>query len=336
MSLSTEDLIHLPYDDSLTLAGATYTCRSLHHPPNLLRRVSPHHLRRTVVSIASELAMRRWLETEGVTYGLIRDRPLTHPERYKISIGGRRLIVRTTFISAQRHLRRLHREHSWLLLLEALIPKDHLESSAVTPGDPYVFIFITGFETRSRNDLQRAVAASRPTYLIAIPPERIWRQPRPPRPLGKLVLKSANPQPVDIELGGQLADLTFHSQHITLPPHQRIEAPTELAALHFIHPTRPPTGALAAHCPALQRTWVIGSNNWDNIWIYGQEVILVGWITKAMVKQQAQLMLAGNRTQLGWRTQRDYRYLPISRLRSMHELVDRILLSLKPPPSHSC
>jgi len=324
MSLKPQDLIRLPYDDSLTLAGVTYACRSMHYCQSPNRRVSAHRIRRSVATVAAELAFRRWLDSEDVPYGLIQATPFTRPNHYTITVGGRRLDVRLIFITSRQQIRRLRQDPSWLLQIEALIPIDQLTSDFLSRGDPYAFVIIAGLETRTQAELQRALAAAQPSFLIAIPPVRAWRQIQPKRSLGQLMLRNNDPQSIDIELGGQLADRRLISERLTLLPGQQTELPIDLASVLYIHSTRPLAGIINVHSPTLRRTWSVGPQSWSNIWIYGLEVFLAGWCTKRAFQSRAHFLPAGSQTRLGRRTRNDSRALPISQLRPIRELVERI------------
>ena len=324
MSLKPQDLIRLPYDDSLTSAGVTYACRSMHYSHSASRHVSAQRIRRNVAAVAAELAFRRWLDAEDVPYGLIQATPFTRPNHYTITIGGRRLDVRSIFITSRRQIRRLRKDPSWLLEIEALIPIDHLASDFLSTGDPYAFVIIAGLETRTQSELLRALAAAQPSFLIAVPPDRAWRQIRHQRSLGHLMLRNNDLQSIDLELGGQLADRRLISERLTLLPGQQTELPIDLASVLYIHSIRPLTGMINIHSPTLRRTWSVGPQSWFNIWIYGLEVFLAGWCTKRAFQGRAHFLSAGSQTHLGRRTRNDCRALLISQLRPIRELVDRI------------
>ena len=324
MSLKPQDLIRLPYDDSLTSAGVTYACRSMHYSHSTSRRVSGHRIRRSVASVAAELAFRRWLDAEDVPYRLIQATPFTRPNHYTLTVGGRRLDVRSIFITSRRQIRRLRQDPSWLLKIEALIPIDHLASDFLSAGDPYTFVIIAGLETRTQAELQWALAAAQPSFLLAIPPDHAWRQIQPQRSLGKLMLRNNDPQSIDIEFCGQHADHHLISERLTLLPGQQTELPIDLASLLYIHSTHPLVGIINVHSPTLRRTWSVGPQSWSNIWIYGLEVFLAGWCTKRAFQRSSQFLPAGSQTRLGRHTRNDNRALPISQLRPIRELVDII------------
>jgi hypothetical protein len=325
MSISEHDLIRIPYDDSLSLAGAIYACRSLHYGYKRLGHASPHQLRRMVATVASELALRRWLDAESVPYNLIETTPFTRPQYLTLTLGGRRLDCRSALITSRHRIRRIRRNPSWLLEFEALIPVEQLASETLNEGDPFAFIFLIGLETRTRADLGRAIAASQPTYLIATPPSKTWRQPDTKQPpLGQLELQSTDPNYVEIEIVGQHTDNTLQAMRTVIYPDRPTKFPSDLTSLTYVHSTRLPTGTISIYSPVLNDTWEVGGHNWFNVWIYGQEVILAGWCTKSYFRRHALFLPERNRTHLGWRLREDHYFLSTSHLRPMRELAERI------------
>ena len=69
--LSPAQVLRLPYDPSLTLAGIEYAKKSLHYTYNRMGLDSAARLRKIVAGVAVELAFRRWLEAQAVPYDLL-------------------------------------------------------------------------------------------------------------------------------------------------------------------------------------------------------------------------------------------------------------------------
>jgi hypothetical protein len=276
-----------------------------------------------VASIAAELALRRWLEAEGLVYNLISTMPFTQPDRLTVTIGGRRMEVLSTFINARHHIRRLRRNPSWLLEAQVDIPLDQLSSEHLAGGDLYVFVFLLGLETRSRADMARALAAHQSIFLIATPPSREWRTGGAQRNLGLLDINNHTSESIDLELGGQLAGRQFHLERLTLAAGQIVTLPHEFASLNFLHPERSPSGAIVVHGHELDMSWSVDREAWTNIWIYGLEILLAGWCTKGMFSRDSRLMPSRARTWLGRRSLTDSRAMPITQLKPMAEMVKR-------------
>jgi hypothetical protein len=324
MSIDTSDLIHIPYDASLSLAGAIYACRTLQHMLPRLGRLSPHQMRRTSVNIAAHLALRRWLESTDVPYDLIQASPITQPERPALVVGGRRVYIQNTFIPSKHHIRRLRRNLSWLLEMNAILPEDQLALEDLGEGDLLVFAFITGLETRSRAGLQRALAAQQTSYLIAIPARIWWQREKDAQPLGPLIVDSADPTTLNLEYGATLFDNRYRVEQLSIPPMQQSMTPHHLSSLFYIHSSNLPEGDLSIRCPSLDQNWVVASNDWANIWVYGIEITFAGWSTKGAFRKSTQRFPRGTRTQIGHRTRVDSRAKAVSQLRPLLEIVHRI------------
>jgi hypothetical protein len=324
MSLRAEDLIHLPYDRGLTQAGIAYATRWLLLTGGQAARVTVQRLRRMGAGVAAEMAFRRWLEAEDVAYGLVPAAPITMPERRAITLGGRRIDLHTQVITSRRHIDRLHRTPGWLLQAEALVPDDFLLSDRLGEGDLYIFIFLTGLETRTRLALRRALASGRPSYPIAIPPGHAWAHPRSWHSLGLLALEADAPHPWEVEVGGQTGDRQPLRQRVRVRRGGRGELSRELYTLQFLHSQEPPAGTLRVFSPALRRTWSVLPSQWENAWFYGLEIVLTGWLTKGAFRRKAHRMPGGTRTRLDRRLRGDHRAVPITGLKPMQKLVERL------------
>lgn len=109
MSIGAYELISIPYDDSLTFAGAIHACRTLYHSYKRLGRISAHRLRRIFVNVAAEFALHRWSDYENVSYTLFEATPFTRPNYLTLALGGRRLDSRSTFATSLQLIRRVRR-----------------------------------------------------------------------------------------------------------------------------------------------------------------------------------------------------------------------------------
>jgi hypothetical protein len=324
MSIDTSDLIHIPYDASLSLAGATFACRTLQHMLTRLGRVSPHRMRRTSVNIAAHLALRRWLESAEVPYDLFQASPITQPERPALVVGGRRVHIQNTFIPSKHHIRRLQRNPSWLLEMNATLPDDQLALEDLGEGDLFVFAFITGLETRNQAGLRRALAAQQTSYLVSIPARVWWQRKKDGLPLGPLTVKSSNPATLILEYGASLSDNRYRVEQLSIPPMQQSTTSHHLVSLFHIYASQLPEGDLSIHCPSFTQSWVIEPDDWANIWVYGIEIIFVGWTTKGAFRKSARRFPRGTRTQIGRRTRVDSHAKPVPQLRPLLEIAQRI------------
>src|SRR5260221_13058090 len=132
-------------------------------------------LRKIVAGVAVELAFRRWLQAQAVPFDLLGATHFTEKDKYDLRLGGRRCDVKSFLISDRTQIATLRRDPAWLNAAEALVPEDQLQSDRLEEQDIYLFGFLAGLETRSAADLDKALRAEQPVYLIHTLSQPRWR-----------------------------------------------------------------------------------------------------------------------------------------------------------------
>jgi len=151
--LSPADFIHLPYTHDLTPAGIAYTCRWLVYSPDRTGKPTIQHLRSLVADAAVELAFRRYLAGQEVPYQNLGAAPFSDPNRYDISLGGRRIKFHTSLITQKPTIRQVRKDPASLLHTSVLTPGDSSASEPLAGQDLYLFAFVTALVTANRVDL---------------------------------------------------------------------------------------------------------------------------------------------------------------------------------------
>src|SRR3989304_3317594 len=80
-------------------------------------------------------------------------------------------------------------------------------------------------------------------------------------------------------------------------------------------------GAVGGHSPTLRETLLIEPADWTNIWVYGLEIFIAGWLTKAEFRARGRKLPRGSPVKLYARTQTDNRAAPVRDLRPLDDLV---------------
>jgi hypothetical protein len=322
--LSPADLLRLPYDDSLTLAGIEYAKKSLHYTYNRMGLRPAARLRKIVAGVAVELRFRRWLDAQALPYDLLGATPFTEKDRYDLCLGGRRCDVKSFLISDVRSRAELRRDPAWLMDAAALVPEDQFESSSLGENDLYLFGFLAARETRQRADLEKAVTAGQPVCLLYTPLEAAWLGRGMWQPLGRLVLKSSLARPIAVEVGGQDQNRAVVVERLTLPPRTRLETRHTFYSLLYLRVPRLPDALLGVRSPALRLTRLVAPADWFNIWVYGEEVFMAGWLTKGEFRALGRRLPAGRAVKQYPHTQVDNRMVPVNELRPIRELAQLI------------
>jgi len=279
--LSPADLLRLPYTPDLTEGGIAYALLSLPY-----KNLSYDQLRQRVAGAVVELAFRRYLSQQGIPFETTAATPFTDPARYDVLLGGHRCDVKSQLISDRRKIFELRRDPNALLKASALIPIEPVIGDGFSDHDLFVFAFLLGLTATSSSDLKKTVGANQPNYLIHIMPQ-IWRNPQRWIPLGALVLKSESASGMLIEISGQDQGRKNLTRLVTLPPKTRITLDEPFYSITSLHVKNIPTARVGIHSPAHKEIHLIPPLDWKNIWVYGLDITLAGFMSRGEFRQHA-------------------------------------------------
>jgi hypothetical protein len=236
-----------------------------------------------VAGAAVELAFRRYLSNQKIPFEVRSALPFTEHERYDVVLSGRRCEIKSFLISHRQQISQVQRDPQLLLRAPALIASDGHAAEGHSPRDLYLFAFLMG----------QAAETGEPHYLIHLMPEA-WNRPSKWNPLGELVLKSDSEQTQTLEIGGQDEGRVMHSCMIELPPRTRVEIENGFFSLAYVHTKSAPSARIGIHSPIRRETHIIGVRDWGNIWIYGMDILLAGYITHEEFSRRASFIPAGS------------------------------------------
>ncbi len=321
--LTPSSFLRLSFSPDLIQGGIAYAVRSLPYTYNRMGGSPYDRLRRIAAGVAVELAFRRYLAHHDIPYDLQGWTPFTQPDRYDLSLGGHRCDLKSFLITRRAQIRRIRRDPSLLLDAPALVPVDQDAAEGRRDDDLYLFAFVAALVAASRRDMQRAQAAGQPLYLLHAL-SKPWANPYLWAPLGPLALKSDCETSMVVEIGGQLEDRSYATETVHLPPRTRVEAGTPFFSITSLHVDRLPSGRIALRSPLRSQTYVIAPYEWGNIWIYGMDIFLTGWILRREFRLRARVIPAGMRVFQYDRTQVKNLAVDVRRLHSLHDLFERV------------
>jgi hypothetical protein len=320
--ISPADFIRLPYTPDLTTAGAAYACRSLAHTYDRMGGGEFKRLRRIAAGIAVELAFRRHLGAGGVPFDTLGATPFTDPDKYDIALGGRKCDVKSYLIYHKGRIREMSADPARLLNAEALVPVDQVNSDHLPDDGLYVFGFLAALVTDTQADLARAVAAEQPILMIHPMPGK-WAHPPHWQTLGELAAKTDAPAGMRLEIGGQDSAHKFASLPVALPPGTRVSAGAGWHAVSYLASRELPAGTVGIHSPTLGETHLAQAGEWGNIWLYGMEMILTGYIKRGEFRRRARRLPAGARVFQYPQTRTENFCLPMKELYPLPALFTR-------------
>jgi hypothetical protein len=321
--ISPSDLLHLPYTRDLTEAGIAYAVRSLAYAYNRMGGSLYESLRRIVAGVAVELVFRRYLSEQDIPYDVKGATPFTDPSKYDVSLGGRRCDIKSILITDRAHISTMQRCPNIVLQAPALVPSDQHAGDGHLDSDLYVFAFLPGLISTSQDDLKRVIAAHLPHYLIHAMPES-WARPSKWNPLGRLVLKSESEETQIVEIGGQDEGREMRSRRVEVLPRTRVELENGFFSVSYLHIKSRPNARIGSHSPTCNETYLIGGRDWSNIWVYGMDILLTGYLTREEFSRRASPVQAGRRVFQYNQTRTKNLAVPVSDLKPLCELFEKV------------
>ncbi len=281
--LSPEEILSLPYSPEFTEAGVAYLSQIMQDFAG--GDWSVERLQALVAAKAVELAFRRLLNERAVPHELADPASINQSNQLDVLLGGRRcrvlggLISRREDIQAARHTPQL-------LELDAHAPEEEILQHPLGDEDVLVFGLAAGLVTRGKDDLQLAQSAGEPTFLAHRMPDA-WARPKLWNSLGTLAFKSEAEEPIALEVGGQDKGRAFKRNSFEFLPKQRLEGADDFYSLTYLRANSLPSGRVGVHSLVLNDTHIIQPHEWDNLWLYGMRVFLLGYMTRGEFGRQA-------------------------------------------------
>ena len=321
--VSVSDLLHLPYTRDLTEGGIAYALRSLPYTYNRAGSSPYDRLRRVVVGAAVELAFRRYLSEHDIPFDVKGAMPFTDPDRYDVSLGGRRCEIKSFLVTYREQIHEIRRNPHVVLKAPALVESDKNAGDGYSNQDLYLFAFLSGLIAASQDDMKKVIDTEQPHYLIHVMPDS-WTRPFTWSPLGALALKSDSEKTQLVEIGGQDERREMRSCLVEIPPRRRIQIEDGFFSLTYIHIKTAADARIGIHSPTRAETYIIGAPDWGNIWVYGMDILLAGYLTREEFNRRASFIQAGARVFQYNKTRTKSLAVPVSDLKPLSELFERV------------
>jgi len=116
----------------------------------------------------------------------------------------------------------------------------------------------------------------------------------------------------------------MRSRRVEIPPRTRVELGNEFFSVSYIHIKSMPSSRLGIHSPTRKETYLIGGMDWGNIWVYGMEVLLAGYLTREEFSRRASPIRASARVFQYDQTRTKNLAVPVSDLKPLSELFQRV------------
>ena len=150
---------------------------------------------------------------------------------------------------------------------------------------------------------------------------KAWTSPRPWIPMTPLALKAESDPRVVLELGGQDEAGEFLTSSVELRPRQRIEIHEGFYSLTHLHATSRPAGTIGVSRMARRQPHLVRPGDWGDLWIRGQDILLLGWMRHDEFRLRAEVIPAGSRVFQFRRTRAKNFAVPVAALKPMQRLI---------------
>jgi hypothetical protein len=321
--IGINDFIRLPYTPDLTEGGIAYALRSLPYTFDRGGSSTYERLRRAVAGVAVELAFRRYLSQENIPFEVTGALPFTEPDRYDVTLGGRRCDIKSFLILHRDQISEMHRNPDVMLNAPALVPSDQHAADGYVDSDLYLFAFITGLIAASLADLKKTVGTGQPIYLVHTLPKE-WSRPLNWNPLGPLTLKSESEEELLVEISGQNKGREFLTRTLSLPPKTKVVVDDPFYSLATVHIRRLPDARVGIQSAARKELYLITPLDWGNIWVYGMDIYLAGYISRDEFRRHASMIAPNSRVFQYSHTHVKNLAVPVSDLNPLNELFEKV------------
>ena len=319
--VSKSDFVTIPFNPDMTLAGIKYTCRSLTNERDQFRNSHINKLRETIAKNVVKLGFKRYLDQTNTPYEMMRSTPFSDPEHYDIVIGGRRCEINVILITDKRQIRSIRAEPHLLLQTQTLIPIDKLSGGELFAKDVLIFIFLTALITPNRRTIEKANAAGQPLYMFNMFP-RNWAIPVRWDSLGTILVESNMENTIQLEFGGFNIDRQFQSERFILNPRDKVDLKHNFYTLSYIHTPNLPDDAIRVYSTFLKETYLVSPHTWTNLWIYGMDIIIGGYVTRVEYQKNARRISKNSRKIPSSCASKEIFTLPIHKLHSIMYLFE--------------
>jgi len=98
-----------------------------------------------------------------------------------------------------------------------------------------------------------------------------------------------------LELGGEIGSRDFHQTRVRLTSGERKVIDAPFHSLSYVRAAERPRGRIGIRSAAQRDTQLINPTDWQNVWLEGREICLLGWITREEFSIRARQIRVGAR-----------------------------------------
>jgi hypothetical protein len=116
----------------------------------------------------------------------------------------------------------------------------------------------------------------------------------------------------------------MRSHTVELPPRTRLEIQNGFFSLAYVHVQSNPNARIGIRSAIRKESYLIGLQDWGNIWVYGTDMLLAGYITRDEFSRRASFIQAGSHVFQYHATHVKNLAVPVSELKPLSELFEKV------------
>ncbi|MGE5222737.1 MAG: hypothetical protein ACM3PY_09875 [Omnitrophica WOR_2 bacterium] len=276
--LNPGDLVSLPHTTDLVRASMDSVWRTLPYRQLGSGNQQQVNLQQMIVDQMCEFSLRRYLSEKGIPHHIQQVNLFPGPDQYQIRLGGRNCFIRGALIMQGSRDERIKKQPDPLLTSCVYVPKSFFASEFIRENDPLIFLFILGYLAVTPREIQHALAARQPVALCHIFPDA-WIHPKKWVSLCPVEIVNQTRHAATFEAGGQMEDLRFESERIALEPEAKAQFTLDFFSLAYLQTSFQVDKPVGVTRRGWRKNYWISPHQWHNLWIYGIDIRLAGFLT---------------------------------------------------------
>ena len=251
-------------------------------------------LRHEAARAAAELAFRRFLEAEGVSYKVTVETLQADSGWGTSLLGGRRCELEV-ILAETRVGGNSIRKDAGVIKHSQVSAKRHTQMAAGQEGsDLLVFALAYVGMKRSREESVRAIDAGKPVQMAALLPDK-WMHPTDWGPIGEIKLGNDSEAAILLEMVGCDKGRQVLVEEMNLAGKGLALLEGEFFSLGSLYSREAAEKPISIQLGKKSRTFSIGSHQWGNVWVYGREVVVLGYLPRNEYQRRAKVRLGARR-----------------------------------------
>ena len=150
-----------------------------------------------------------------------------------------------------------------------------------------------------------------------------WAFPIRWESLGTILVESNIATNIQLEFVGCNIHRQFQTERSILMPNSQLHLKKDFYTLSYIHTPNLPDGAIQVYSSFLKENYLVSRHAWNNLWIYGMDIIIGGYVTRVEYQKNTRRISKNSRNIESSGASKEIFTLPVQNLHSIKYLLER-------------